>query len=60
MLTQNQQFSLQVILWNINQMHTTQSSSFLCVSHDGVKPGLVISVVGLARYSLDFRLVRDL
>lgn len=41
-------------------MPITQSSFFLCLSQDGVKPGLVISVVGLARYSLDLRLVSDL
>lgn len=29
-------------------------------SYDGVRPGLLISVAGLARHSFDFRLARDL
>lgn len=44
----------------VNRIFTIQKLWAFTVFQDGVRPGLVISVVGLARQSLDFRLVRDL
>lgn len=41
-------------------IYNTETLGLYVVFQDGVRPGLVISVVGLARQSLDFRLVRDL
>lgn len=37
-----------------------ENSFQLEMPYEGVPPGLLISVVGLAKHSLDFRLARDL
>lgn len=43
-----------------NEYLQSETLGFYVVFQDGVRPGLAISAAGLARQSLDFRLVRDL